>query len=199
MLDTAALLLARCPAATAAESGGGGDHSGGRAYEMLQELPDGCYAATAPALLPRAFELAKQRVVALRAGRDEVAQLERLALESAGVPLETVALQQAGSMVAAFLAAVRLGCGAAVAPAYRSFARFRFVESGGLRRAWAWERQLHRFAAERVAHARVARDVAPWRRVQRSCRCLRTFSARPSAAQQLAAAAGRSCCDSKQR
>lgn len=61
---------------------------------------------------------------------------------------------------AAFQRRVRDACGCAVAPTYASFARFHFVESGGLERAAAWEREVHRFPVERVALCRAALQVA---------------------------------------
>lgn len=92
------------------------------------------------ALLPAALVHARQRLAVLRAGRGD----ERV--------------QQ--GLTAAFLRRVRTACGGAVSPAFAPFARLRFVAAGGLERAWAWEREVHRFPVERVALCRAALQVA---------------------------------------
>lgn len=98
------------------------------------------FVLAAGGVLPAALEHATRRVEVLRAGRADPEQQQQLA--------------------AAFLRRVSDACGAAVAPAYAPFARFRFVESGGLRRAHALEREVHRFPVERVALYRAALHVA---------------------------------------
>lgn len=92
----------------------------------------------ADALLPAAVRHARRRVEVLRDDEQQQVQL----------------------LTAAFLGRVRVGCGAAVAPAFAPFAQQRFVASGLLRLEWAFEREVHRFPTERVALCRAALHVA---------------------------------------
>lgn len=99
-----------------------------------------------------ALEHARRRLEVLRGGRDD--------------------LQRQQALIAAFLRRLREACGGAVAPAHAPFASFRFVEAGGLERAWAWERAVHRFPCERVAVAKAKLQVASDAEIAAALRCV---------------------------
>lgn len=132
LVESASLQLARWPSS-----------------EPLPQSTDFDKEAAAPGgawvsrlLFPAALEVAKTRAEMLRSGRGAASQPQQ-------------------DLAAAFAQRLRDACGGAVAPAYAPLARQRFVDRGGLRLAWAAERQLHRFPVERAAlGARVALQVA---------------------------------------
>lgn len=103
-------------------------------------------------LLPAALEHAIRRAEVLRAARDDAAGQAALA--------------------DAFLGRVTEACGGAVAPCHAPFARCRFVEGGGLLRAHARLREVHRFPAERVALCKAALLVAMQADVAAAQRCV---------------------------
>lgn len=101
--------------------------------------PQEAYAGFADIMIPASLEHARRRLEVLRQA-------------------DAQELQQ--GLTEAFLRHLRDSCGGALALPYAPFARFRCAAAGGLERAWALEREMHRFPVERVVLRRLALQLA---------------------------------------